>query len=292
MEPNTKTIAILASDVFLPMLKACIASVRANFGADVDINVAWFGETLPMVPKGVYIHRAVNSDWYEQVGDIKDSILASRPGFIRYLLTDCKYYQVLHIGSDVMFYSNADYVFEVYKESDTAACPHSCEPYPEDGKHPHDLQVHLTGQLNSDFVLYNHYEATLKFLNFQIKKHQHTFGNAIDKGHFYDQVWLSFLPYYTKCSIIKDPRLNVAYYNLHERRIIKADANYWVQVNDMQNVMYQLVCFQFTGYNPAFPANLSKYNGRPEIVNPDVVKLCLEYTQKLEEAGWRTPEQL
>lgn len=287
MRPNTKTLAILASQDFLPMLNACIKSAKVHFGPEVDINVAWFGDTLPMVPKGVYVHNAANSPWYEALDTVKDSILASRPGFIKYLLEDNKYYQVLHIGADVMFYSAADWVFEAYQTEDTAACPHSCAPYPEDGKNPTDLQVHLTGQLNSDFVLYNHYKPTLDFLTFQIKKHQHTFGNDLSKGHFYDQVWLSFLPYYTKCAIIKDPRINVAYYNLHERKVIKTDTTYWIQTNDMDHVLYQLVCFQFTGYNPVLPTELSKYNGRPEIVNKDVISLCLDYHQKLEEAGWQ-----
>lgn len=284
---NTKTIVILASEAYLPMLRACITSIQKNFSLQIDINVGWFGDTMPMLPKGVFVHPAKDSSWAYTQGSTAEQIFGSRPALIKFLMQKMHYHQVLHLGADVMFYSISDWIFEAYKEEDTAACPHSCAPYPMDGKNPNELQVHLTGQLNSDFVLYNARKATLDFLTFQIKQHELAFGNNPAIGHFYDQVWLSFLPYYTNCKIIKDPRINVAYYNLHERRLIRTDKNqYWVQIDEAPNTLYQLVCFQFTGYDPNYPATLSKYNGRLDIVHKDVVHLCLEYQQQLEGAGW------
>ena len=285
---NTKTIAILASEAYLPQLRACITSIKKHFGLQVDINVAWFGDSMPMLPKGVFVHPAKSSEWAFPLGNTMEQVLGSRPAYIKFLMSKMHYHQVLHIGADVMFYSNSDWVFEAYKEADTAACPHSCAPYPNDGKKPNELQVHLTGHLNSDFVMYNAYKQTLDFLDFQIREHNKCFGNDPSQGYFYDQVWLAFLPYYTTCTLIKDPRINVAYYNLHERQVIRTEKDqYWVQIKELPNILYQLTCFQFTGYNPSHPDTLSKYNSRLDIVNPDVVKLCLEYQEKLEEAGWR-----
>lgn len=285
---NTKTIAILASVEYLPHLRACITSIKKHFGLQVDINVAWFGDSLPMLPKGVFVHKAVGAKWAYPLGTVGEQILGTRPSFFKFLMEDMHYHQVLHIGADVMFYSNSDWLFDAYKEEDTAACPHSCAPYPDDGLKPNELQIHKTGQLNSDFVMYNNYKITRDFLNFQIKEHDKCFGNDTSQGYFYDQVWLSFLPYYTTCKLIKDPRINVAYYNLHERKVIRTEKDqYWVQIAELPNIMYQLTCFQFTGYNPNKPEQLSKYNGRIDIETPDVVKLCLEYKEKLEEAGWQ-----
>lgn len=285
---NTKTIAILASEAYLPQLRACITSIQNNFSLQVDINVAWFGDSLPMLPKGVFVHKANGSDWLFPLGETREQVLASRPAFFKFLIKNMHYHSVLHVGADVMFYSISDWLFDAYKEFDTAATPHSCAPYPDDGLRPHELQVHQTGYFNSDFVMYNGTKTTLDFLDFQIKEHNKCFGVDLSSGYFYDQVWLSFLPFYTECKIIKDPRINVAYYNMHERRVIRTEKDqYWVQIVEMPNVLYQLVCFQFTGYNPTEPSNLSKYNKRGRLVTPDVVNLCIEYNDKLREAGWK-----
>jgi len=238
-----------------------------------------------MLPKSVFIHKAGGSKWMLDIGETKEQILASRPSFVKFLMKECHYHQVLHVGADMLFYSAADWVFDAYKEEDTAACPHACAPYPtKPDQRAQDLQVHLTGQLNSDFVLYNAYQATVDFLDWQAARHAEVFGVDLANGYFFDQVWLSFLPYYTNCKIIKDPRLNVAYYNLHERAIIRTDTDaYWVRLTETPNLLYQLVCFQFSGFEPV---SLSKYNLNLEILTADVVKLSLEYQQKLEEAGW------
>lgn len=289
IENNTRTVCILASEAYLPQLRVSITSIQKHFGSKVDVNVGWFGDSLPMLPKGVLVHKAEGSNWLLDIGETREQILASRPGFVKFLMKECHYNQILHVGADMVFYSTADWVFDTYKEDDAAACPHSCAPYPnKEGVRPMDLQVHLTGQLNSDFVLYNAYKDTVDFLDWQIARHADVFGVDLANGYFFDQVWLSFLPYYTNCKIIKDPRLNVAYYNLHERSIIRTGPDtYWVQLIETPNLLYQLVCFQFSGFDTH---KLSKYNLNLELLTKDVVQLSIEYKQKLEGAGWVSPQ--
>jgi hypothetical protein len=97
---------------------------------------------------------------------------------------------------------------------------------------------------------------------------------AFDVGLFVDQLWMNFAPvYFEKVMILKNHGYNMAYWNLHERKLVKTDQGYFV--NDLST---QLVFFHFSGYVFSKPEVLSKYQNRFQFADvPEIVPLFETY---------------
>lgn len=256
-----KTVAILSSEAYLPRLKVCINHIRKH-SPDIPINVLYFGDREDIA--GYTDHLIVTSSL--RIKSVKD-IFAARPAYMIQLLRQ-GYNSVLHIGSDVLFYSPLEEIFSNYSHYDAAGSPHIITPIPYDGKMPSNEQIHLTGQLNSDFMLWNYSKSTLMFLEWQHKELQRCNEDEPSRGRFFDQVYLSFAPYFIEnFHIMRDTYHNVAYFNLHERDLDTAHS------------------IQYTGYDFKTRTRLSKYMQRPSDMTISAVKRAIAYGNELEDAG-------
>lgn len=256
-----KTVAILASDSYLPRLKVCIDSIRKH-SPDIPINILYFGDREEIC--GYSDHLIVTSSTRLEV--FKD-IFAARPAYMIQLLRQ-GYNSVLHIGADVIFYSPVEEIFEKYSQYDAAGSPHIITPIPYDGTVPSNEQIHLTGQLNSDFMLWNYTKSTLEFLEWQHNELKRSNEDAPSRGQFFDQVYLSFAPYFIEnFHIMRDTDQNVAYYNLHERDIEAAKS------------------IQYSGYSLRERSRLSRYMRRLSDFTIETVKRAISYGDAIEDAG-------
>ncbi len=76
------------------------------------------------------------------------------------------------------------------------------------------------------------------------------------QGYFVDQKWLDLVPgFFERVFILRDPGFNVAYWNLHERRLDYSQGG--VLCNGEK-----LYFFHFSGYNPDVPHVVSKHQNR------------------------------
>lgn len=266
MRRSKRAIAIVASDERRAQLGVCIEAIR-KFNYEIDICVLYYGDERHLVYSPLNIE--VFSPGPRQEGKtLIEEIIEVRPTFARRLLFLGGYQQVLQIGADVIFYHDPAEIFESYKQYDAAGTPHILSPIEEDGRVPHNRQVHLTGQLNSDVALWNNSPSTIKFLEWQYAELKKANIIDIQNGYFFDQVYLSFAPYFiNNFHIIKDQDHNIAYYNLHER-----DLNH-------------IKTFQFTGYQENTPSYLSKYMQRLENMTLPVYRLIEDYQNRLDD--WR-----
>ena len=83
-------------------------------------------------------------------------------------------------------------------------------------------------------------------------------------------------------TILKDPGYNVAYWNLHGRKVHRAESGY--QVNGQP-----LVFFHFSGIEPESLDGVSKHQNRFRLTQTgDASKLYRNYASALFEAGFRT----
>ena len=104
---------------------------------------------------------------------------------------------------------------------------------------------------------------------------------AQHRGLFVDQRWVDFVPgLFANLAILRDPAYNVAYWNLPSRDLRwDAELGYTVDGRPLR-------FFHFSGYNPAKPHELSKYQDRirlPE--NPALQHLCDDYGRQLMASG-------
>ena len=78
-------------------------------------------------------------------------------------------------------------------------------------------------------------------------------------GYFVDQRWFDLVPgFLTDFAIVRDPEFNVAYWNLHSRRLERNGGEYLVDGRP-------LAFFHFSGFDPARPLSLSLHQNRIDV---------------------------
>src|SRR5262249_51778904 len=105
--------------------------------------------------------------------------------------------------------------------------------------------------------------------------------NETRSGLFVDQKWLNLAPcLFDDVFIVRDPRHNMAYWNLHERRLTGKPGN-WI-VNDK----HRLGFYHFSGIDIDLPNQISKYQNRFDLTSrPDLGPIFAEYRHRLQDAG-------
>lgn len=277
---NADAVLVVISDEikYVAQYKALRASIR-NRAPSLTIYTAVYGNIDKVKdPKDLNeITINLNSfpewdrDTYPSSYATGAYLAALRPKIINYILQNTAVNKLLMIGADMYFYKDINKVFNNLLNDGNylAVTPHMYTPPPKDGKFPNLRMVQLTGHLNADFILIKNSILVQKFFTWMAEELETNCVSDYHNGVFFDQVYLgfcyTFLP--NLVHTVKDPFINMAYYNLHERELNKVN----------------LICFQFSGFNGI---GLSKYLQRKEQLTMPVVKLAMEYEEELRKYGY------
>jgi len=157
---------------------------------------------------------------------------------------------VLYLDSDIYLYGSIDDLGEMIEHEGALVSPHARAPYPLDGLLPDDTTILSAGTFNAGVLGAG--PKGLALMEFLISRLRRECKIAVDEMRVNEQRWLDLLPSYGPCHILRDPGVNAAYWNLHERplrrvggRILAGDA--------------PLRAFHFSGYSPAQPDTLTTY---------------------------------
>src|SRR5205807_3009823 len=99
--------------------------------------------------------------------------------------------------------------------------PHSVEPIPLDGETPTELQIQRSGVYNTGFIGVGRDGGG--FLDWICERARRDFVLDRDAGIWFDQRWFDFVPLFFDGHIERGRAYNVAYWNLHERELSRAD---------------------------------------------------------------------
>ena len=212
--------------------------------------------------------------------DVMELATAVKPFFLRFLFArgaDA----VVFLDPDIEVLAPLDELGRLARAHAIVLIPHTLRPIPADGRKPTLADLAASGVYNLGFIALG--PATDGFLEWWSDRLLRDCLLAPDDGFFVDQRLLDFLPAYFTPHILRDPAYNVAYWNLHERRVTWTGARYEVAGAPLR-------FFHFSGFNPARPHLLSKHQGTtPRILlseEPDLARLCDEYGQHLLAAGY------
>jgi hypothetical protein len=141
-----------------------------------------------------------------------------------------------------------------------------------------------SGLYNLGFIAVKKTSEGLEMINWWAERLLNKAYIDLSRGLFTDQIWINFVPlFFNKVKILKHPGYNMAYWNLHERRVSKKEKEYYV------NKQYPLVFYHFSGFNPLIPDILSKYQNRFAFQDlPEIRDLFTEYSIKLFQNGYNT----
>ena len=213
--------------------------------------------------------------------DVYEFATAVKPALLTHLLERCAG-PVLYLDPDIEVFAALDGLADLAARHSIVLTPHVLDPMPRDGYSFNEQAILCAGIYNLGFVAVS--EAAGPFLRFWTERLRQDAIVAPDKGYFTDQRWVDFVPGLFPHHILRDPTVNVAYWNVYQRPLRVVDNRYFVGDAPLK-------FFHFSGFEPASPYLLSKHQGgRPRVLlseSPVLAKLCREYVEKLARHGNR-----
>jgi glycosyltransferase involved in cell wall biosynthesis len=202
------------------------------------------------------------ADWhhYQCFYSLLELATSIKPLCFKYLLTsDCA--AAIYLDPDIVLFNPLNLVLSAIQAGhEIVLTPHILTPLPTDGKIPNDLAIMRAGIFNMGFGAFSNTARSLAIISWW-ERQLRTLGSAdISTGLFTDQKWIDFAPVFSPTTyIIRDPSYNVAYWNLHERKLTRHDDGW--RVTFVDGSQSDLTFFHFSGYSPTTDI-LSKHENR------------------------------
>ena len=206
---------------------------------------------------------------------------AVKPYFIRYFFERIPQVRnVIYFDPDIIVYQPLTELEAQLETHDFVVTPHLCSPL-NDQLTPNELHHLNTGVYNLGFIALHKSPQTLAFVKWWEEKLFDECKIDLCNGLFVDQNWVNFAPvFWDNVFVQKHLGYNAAYWNLHERTFSVADNTHFV------NETQPLVFFHYSGYDPAKPNAISKYQDRFQFEQrPDLMPLFQLYHDRLLQNG-------
>lgn len=194
-------------------------------------------------------------------------------------------------GADVVIYLDSDTdvhgplhdVAEMTRRHGVALTPNVLRPPTLDGMSPSELELERVGLYNSGSIAVGQEDHA--FLEWWASRTLRDCLFAEDDGLHADQRCLDWVPVYFPHSVQRDPTLNVAQWNLHERQLDRSGETFRVNGRPLRT-------FHFAGYDAEQPEQLTRYRWDGPLrglrdASPALADLCRAYGAKLIDAGYR-----
>jgi lipopolysaccharide biosynthesis glycosyltransferase len=183
---------------------------------------------------------------------------------------------VIYFDPDIIVFQPLTELLNSLQNHEAVVTPHINTPI-EDRLTPNELHHLNTGVFNLGFVAFRRSEINSEFISWWEEKLRYECLIDLCNGLFVDQNWMNFLPVFVpETHIERNPGYNAAYWNLHERVFSNRDNTFYVNADN------QLIFFHYSGYDPAKPEILSKYQDRFELSKrPDLTDLFDLYRNSL-----------
>lgn len=188
---------------------------------------------------------------------------------------------VIYLDPDIQVFSEFKELFEQLPQHDMVITPHICSPTPE-GIIPNDHTLMRTGVYNLGFAAFNKTKKTQDFLNWWDERVQSSGYHDVQRGFFFDQIWVMWAPaFLDSVYILRHLGYNAANWNLFERHFSSTnDENYII------NSKWDLRFFHYSHFKPEKFPELASYNKSFDANNrPDVYDLFSNYIKANEDNG-------
>ncbi len=188
---------------------------------------------------------------------------------------------VLYVDGDFMIFDNLENLAG-NGDDGVVLVPHVLSPVPRDGMQPDETTLLGSGMFNAGmFGVGIQHGGFLEFLMERLKR-ECIFDAK--RMRFNEQRWLDFVPSLFPHRVVKDPGVDVAYWNLHERPLEK-QGDRWLAGG------VPLRAFHFSSFEPRVEGMAGRYelaNAAPRVrlgADPLFAELCAEYRRMLYAEG-------
>jgi hypothetical protein len=144
---------------------------------------------------------------------------AVKPFLLRHLRDVMGFDAVFYFDPDIMVMDRLDGLIRAITRSSVVLTPHLLAPLDNRFRPPERL-IRVTGIYNLGFLGIRLGHETEAFLEWWCDRLRTMCIAELTSGLFVDQGWMDFAPtYLDRVEIVRDPRFNVAYWNLPNRRV-------------------------------------------------------------------------
>jgi GT2 family glycosyltransferase/glycosyltransferase involved in cell wall biosynthesis len=180
----------------------------------------------------------------------------------------------------VRVFAPLDSVEDALRAHPFLLAPHLLAPLADDGRLPSELAILLAGSFNLGFAAARETPEVDALLDWWAERLRT--GSRLDPagGMVFDQRWTDLMPgMYEQVGICRDPGVNVGYWRA-------ASSHFEQNASSVTVDGLPLRTFHFTGFEPARPERLSKYDSRISLDRePALARICAEFAERLEACG-------
>ena len=212
------------------------------------------------------ITNAVNQyDLLEFATSVKPTILSN---YIR-----SGYERVTYLDPDIQVFT--DFTNTLDSSKCISVTPHLLTDFPLDSKLPNQQSILYAGIYNLGFISVK--AESLPFLTWWEEKLTLYCSMEVQKGYHVDQRWVDWATCFADIDVVRDPGLNVAYWNLHERTV-NGSSEY--KINFINSKTYELRFFHFSGFIGPSVKKISKHCTRNFSETPALNKVLGDYSKR------------
>ena len=186
---------------------------------------------------------------------------------------------ICYLDPDIKVYHKLDILEAAFSNYDILLTPHILTPLEIDDKHPGENTFLNFGLYNLGFIgVHRNCTQPSCFLDWWENRTLTLGYNNPCAGLYVDQLWINLVPiFFEKVKIIMQKGLNVAPWNLHERKIIHT-VNEEFKIDDESALYF----FHFSSYRFNKKDTMSKYYNRYNFeTHSELKKLYNDYNNDL-----------
>jgi glycosyltransferase involved in cell wall biosynthesis len=210
--------------------------------------------------------------------DVTEMATAVKPWLLETLLAE--HDSVLYFDPDIEIFDSLHDVVEEALVHGIALTPHTLQSLPRDGLQPTETLILHAGMFNLGFI-----GVSVKahpFLGWWKERLARECVIEPESGRFVDQRWVDFVPVLFDHVVLRDPALNVAWWNLYGRNV------HWNGRWEIDDRPIRF--FHFSGFDPRKRRQLTKHADSTSRVRltaqPGLRRLCDNYSTRLKEEGF------
>ncbi|MGZ4303484.1 MAG: glycosyltransferase family 4 protein [Solirubrobacteraceae bacterium] len=204
---------------------------------------------------------------------------AVKPWLLRHIMSETGA-PVTYLDPDIRIYESLNLLDELAASHGVVLIPHNNVPIPADGRKPSQVDIMIAGVYNLGYVTVAPGQEVDGLLDWWADRLRRDCRVDPVWGYFVDQRWFDLAPgFLSDVAIMREPEYNVAYWNLHARRLAYGEGRYSVDGRPLR-------FFHFSGFDPEHPLVLSRYQNRVDVLaDPVLEQLLSEYATEVLDAG-------
>jgi glycosyltransferase involved in cell wall biosynthesis len=211
--------------------------------------------------------------------DVTELSTAVKPTLLAHLMTLRGEAQVCYFDPDILIERPLNELQRGLRRAPIVLVPHLLDEIPLDGKRPNEQDILIAGSYNLGFIGLRAQPEAMKLLEWWSARLRDLCRVSPAEGLMTDQRWIDLVPgLFPSTSVLRDDTYDVAYWNIHSRRLERADDGSYL-INGRP-----LAFFHFSGFKPTSIHTFSKHQDRFVVAEHSCLEALLTRYAELHDA--------